>query len=279
MTSEASPGAGVRLVSVTDVRELRTVSALFAEVWGRTPEGVPMHSETLRSLVHAGGLVNAAHDERTGDLAGAAVLGRDVPGACYGYLAAVRPGRGDRGIGRALKQHQRAWALDRGMTVMTWTYDPLVARNGRFNLVRLGAVAGTYEPGFYGQMDDGLNGTDVGDRLVVRWELDSDRAVSAAAGATTLPAAAPDPATAGAGARTEEGPDGLTALVATATERWIRVPADVVELRRTDTSRAAAWRALTRTWFQDAFAAGLVADSVSRTGWYHLAARTSGGHA
>lgn len=265
----AAARAGVELTVVEGMEPLAAISELFAQVWGRSAEGVPMHSEAMRSMMHAGGLVNAAHDARTGELLGAAVLGRDVPGSCYGYLAAVRPGIGDRGIGRALKQHQRAWALEQDIDVMSWTFDPLVSRNARFNLSRLGATVAEYEPAFYGEMADDLNGTDVGDRLVARWDLRSARAL--AAGEGVLPEPSDDPvADAPAGARLEDGPDGETALVATAGERWVRVPADVVALRGTDPDQARAWRAATATWFVSAFADALVADGVSRTGWYHL---------
>jgi predicted GNAT superfamily acetyltransferase len=50
------------------------------------------------------------------------------------------------GIGYALKLAQRAACLDQGIDEVRWTFDPLVARNGRFNLVRLGAVATRIPP-------------------------------------------------------------------------------------------------------------------------------------
>lgn len=268
---DAGAAAGVRIDEVHDMELLREISWLFADVWGRTPEGVPMHSESLRAVGHAGGLVSAARSTGTGDLVGAAVLGRDVPGACYSYLTAARPGAGDRGIGRALKQHQRAWAVERGMKLMTWTYDPLVARNGRFNLSVLGALAEDYETAFYGQMSDALNGTDVGDRLVVRWHLTSRRAL--AAGQSQPPGPdGPDMVRAAAQDHlVEAGPDGDPAHVVAPGERWIRVPTDVVGLRQRDVEGARVWRVATAAWFQDAFTTGHVADQVSRTGWYHLA--------
>lgn len=262
----SAAGLGLRLESAEDMETLRRVSDLFGLVWGRTAEGVPMHSESLRSLAHAGGLVSTALDAATGEIVGAAVLGRDVPGACYSYLAAVRPDVTDRGIGLALKQHQRAWALAQDIDVMRWTFDPLVARNARFNLVKLGAVAGEYEPAFYGQMGDQLNGTDVGDRLVVTWELDSSRALRAADGLVDDPMVPTDPT------RTEAGPDGEPALLHTPTDRWLRVPGEVVALRSSDPGQARAWRRMTAAWFQEAFADGLRAESISRSGWYHLVA-------
>lgn len=269
---EAAARAGVQMVEVSDMDGLRAISQLFTQVWGRSPEGSPMHSEVMRSMVHAGGLVNAARDERDGSLVGAAVLGRDVGDDCYGYIAAARPGAADRGIGRALKQHQRAWALERGIATMRWTFDPLVARNARFNLTRLGAVVEEYDHAFYGEMADDLNGTDVGDRLVARWDLRSSRALAAGEGVLAEPAGDPG-AGLTPGSSTQDGPDGMPALVVETTQRWIRVPHDVVALRASDPAQARAWRTATATWFTDAFAQGLVALHVSRTGWYHLKER------
>ena len=55
------------------------------------------------------------------------------------------------------------------MPTITWTFDPLVARNGHFNLDKLGAVGAHYERSFYGTMGDVINGNDESDRLVAVW--------------------------------------------------------------------------------------------------------------
>lgn len=256
---------GLRLAALDDINALREVSALFARVWGRTEEGVPFPSEALRSLVHADGLVSAAYAQ-TGRLVGAAVLGRAAPGAAYGYVAAAAPDLADRGIGFALKQHQRTWALAHGVATISWTFDPLVARNARFNLTKLGAVVDHYEPEFYGRMSDLINGDDPADRVVARWELASCRAVAASEGRPADPGEPDLPALEVLAA----GPDGGPALVAGDDVRWCRVPPDMVALRRTDPTAAAAWREALGRWLPAAFAEAFVADGVSRTGWYHL---------
>jgi predicted GNAT superfamily acetyltransferase len=259
---------GLRLSAVEEMAELRPVVDLFAEVWGRNEDGVPMPAEMLRSLVHAGGLVSAAYDEATGELLGAAALGRGFPDECYGYIAAARPGHSDRGIGFALKQHQRTWALEEGVARMSWTFDPLVSRNARFNLTKLGARVHEYLPGFYGAMSDLQNGTDVGDRLVARWDLDSPRADLAARG-IPMGEVEPGPEAVPSGS----APDGRPGHLAAPGHRWIRVPADIVSLRATDPDQAARWRESTRTLFQEDLAHRWVADAVSRDGWYHLTQR------
>ncbi|MDI6911089.1 GNAT family N-acetyltransferase [Nocardioides sp.] len=262
--SAAAARAGVTVTGLESIADLRDASALLEAVWGRTPEGVPLPREMMRSLVHAGGLVSAAYG--TDRLLGVAVLGRSVGAACYSYLAATLPSSADRGTGFALKQHQRAWALGEGLTTMRWTFDPLVSRNARFNLSKLGARACIYEPAFYGRMSDALNGDDVADRLVAEWQLDSARAVSASEG-TAVPAEAPAEADLTA---VECGPDGGPAWQLSTREAWCRVPTDVVSLRRTDPGLASAWREAVGAWLRPAFADGFVATSAGRTGWYHL---------
>ena len=82
-------------------------------------------------------------------------------------------------MGFALKLHQRAWCLDRGITLMEWTYDPLVARNAYFNLSKLGATVAEYLPDFYGVMGDGINRFDESDRILVHWPLEDAVVVDA----------------------------------------------------------------------------------------------------
>lgn len=247
---------------------LREVAELFAQVWGRNEEGVPLSSELLRSMGHAGGLVSVAYDDLDGGNGagpvGAAVLGRAEPGSCYSFIAAAAPGAADRGIGFALKQHQRAWALDEAITSMRWTFDPLVARNARFNLTKLAARVTTYEPAFYGRMNDELNGDDAADRMVARWQLDSAEAVAAAGGASQEPVEPADDQF------INDGPDGAAALGQARGVRWVRLPRDIVALRRTDPVQASSWRSWTAAVLTASFAEGYAAVGVSRTGWMRL---------
>ena len=64
---------------------------------------------------------------------------------------------------------------------MRWTYDPLIRRNARLNLVRLGAEVIAFLPDFYCELDDAITGADHSDRFEVRWRLDSRRTMRALA--------------------------------------------------------------------------------------------------
>lgn len=269
----AQRGASVTVGAVADPARLLAVSQLFEQVWGRNDEGVPVSSEMMRSIVHAGGLVSVAvpagavADDLDAAVLGAAVAGRSVPGLCYGYIAAVAPGRADGGIGYALKQHQREWALGCGLHTMEWTFDPLQARNARFNLTKLGATVSEYEVAFYGEMHDAQNAGEVGDRLVATWALDQPH------GAGQEPPEPPEPpsgAGKGAGAAVGNGPDGRAAVWQLGPDRWIRVPNNINEIRLSDPGAARRWREFARDQFVDAFGAGWVARGVTRGSCYHL---------
>lgn len=100
----------------------------------------------------------------------------------HSHMNAVDPAARGRGIGLALKLRQRAICLEHGVAEVRWTYDPLIRRNARMNLVRLGAEVTAFHPDFYGRLDDAISGTDHSDRFEVRWHLDSPRTMRALAG-------------------------------------------------------------------------------------------------
>src|SRR6478752_4811786 len=141
-----------------------------------------MSLELLRAFTKAGNYVGGAFD---GDrLVGACVGFFHAPteDALHSHIAGVLPGLGGRHVGFALKLHQRAWAMLRGVGEIAWTFDPLVSRNAYFNLVKLAARPTEYLPNFYGAMLDSINGDDDSDRLLVRWELRAPAVVAACAG-------------------------------------------------------------------------------------------------
>ena len=263
--SAAARRSGVTVRELVDMEDLREMSALLESVWGRSAEGVPVHSEMLRSLVHAGGCVTGAYDA-IGRLVGGAALTIAAPaGSTYSLIAAASPNSGDKGIGQAVKLRQRAWALERDYTSMVWTFDPLVSRNARFNLVKLGASVTAYEVAFYGRMSDEINGDDEADRLVATWQLDARRAIAASEGTgqeVVAPGEDAEPLA--------DGPDGKPMLRRDGSGLWCRVPWDVVALRRSDPGRASRWRVAVREVFTRAIAEGGTATHMTRDGWYLL---------
>ncbi|WP_104090365.1 hypothetical protein [Arthrobacter sp. GMC3] len=261
----AAASANVRIVDEHQRERLQDIEGLLVAIWGMSPHGAPIPFDLLRSISHAGCNVSAAYTPE-GVLCGAAVAIVAPEGLTYSLIAGVLPGIADKGVGFALKQHQRAWSLARGIETMTWTFDPLVSRNARFNLSKLGAATSTYERNFYGLMEDEINANDESDRLVVIWPLSSERSLRCSEGLV-------DEVNLPQGALLnviEYGPDAQPALVRSDGNLWCRAPHDILALRESDPQEAAMWRSQLREILESAFASGYIASGVTRTGWYKL---------
>ena len=217
----AEPGPVIR--SLTTIGEMQEASALLQNVWGGDRDTMP--APLMRALAHSGNYVVGLFE---GDrMVGASVAFFEAPArrAMHSHITGVHPDLQGHGIGRALKQHQREWALAQDVGHISWTFDPLVARNAHFNLRVLGARVTEYLPNQYGAMDDGINSGDESDRVMVSWALAAPPA--------------PDPPA-----------EGVAATVA--------VPHDIETLRREAPADAAAWRTRVREAFLGHLAGGLL---------------------
>ncbi|MDQ3397736.1 MAG: GNAT family N-acetyltransferase [Deinococcota bacterium] len=153
------------------VEEMKACERLEEEVWGLAERDLVPASQLVASA-HAGGLVAAAFDgERMAGFVYGFPSHTGIGVGHHSHMLAVLPGYRGRGTGRALKMFQRDWCLARGVYEMTWTFDPLQAKNARFNLEHLGAYAGEYRVNAYGVMNDALNRGLPSDRLLARWDL------------------------------------------------------------------------------------------------------------
>ena len=250
---------------------MRTVSGADADraldlaesVWGTRPVDAHM----LRALELAGSYVSVA--EVDGDLVGMClgIVGmQDGHAHLHSHLAAVGPTQRRAGVGLALKRHQREWCLEQGIDRVSWTFDPLLHGNARFNLQRLGARVDRYLVELYGTMHDDINRGDPSDRLLAVWDLRSPRTVAALDGPLPVPSTdGAEVAVADVGGRPEVRRTGAcTRLVAT--------PADGLALRRDDAELAGAWRLAVRDAMQAAFADGLRPVAVTSDGSHLLAA-------
>jgi chorismate synthase len=162
----------------------------------------PVHN--FCASVETGGIVLGAYAGRV--LAGYAY---SFPAVIRGRLAqhshhlAVRAEYQGFGLGKRLKWDQRREALSRGFRLITWTYDPLQARNANLNLHVLGAAGRTFIENLYGRtpaltLEEGV----ATDRLLLEWPITTARVERRAAGAPAVvdPAAWPK-----AVARKEDG--------------------------------------------------------------------------
>ena len=216
----------------------------------------------LQVTQKVGGITAGAFD-KTGDLVGF-VFG--VTGVERGELVhwsdmlAVRSSLRNRGIGRRLKEFQRDAVAKLGVTVIYWTYEPLVARNAHLNFNVFGTRAVQYVRDMYGHFTGSELHRGIGtDRLVVAWPVDAarqeeHRRASATAREAIESAAAPIIAD------IEQPSRPLAEIVGAKPRLRIAVPADIEPMLVRDGARALAWRESTRDAFEACWAAGYHVD-------------------
>jgi predicted GNAT superfamily acetyltransferase len=229
----SEPDLEIRTLDGAD--EMATMVTVFQQVWGSVTPIVGV--ELLRAIAHAGGYVAGAFD--SGHIVGASfgfLARHDGAEALHSHVTGILPGVQHSGVGRAMKNHQRSWAAERGIAWITWTFDPLVRRNAWFNIEVLQAQVSEYLVNFYGLMTDSINAHDESDRLMVAWPTDP-----------TV---------------------GRPAPPAESRQIEVATPDDIVVLRRTDPSGADEWRHRVRHELAPLIAAGGVVTGFTRDGSY-----------
>ena len=268
----AAQAGGVRVRELHELAELEQLCLIYQGIWRADPAVGPMvTTEWLRALAHAGNFVSGAYAGETlvGGCIGffAAPVGR----ALHSHVAGVAADMRGRNVGFALKLHQRAWALRRGITDITWTFDPLVRRNAYFNLAKLGALPVAYLTNFYGSMSDQINAGEESDRILIGWRLEADSVVRACAGQpheTDVAALLAGGAVVGL----DMDDTGRPVLGSAAADVvLVAVPPDVERLRLEDRKVAQAWRLALREVLGGLLDKGAAVTGFAREGWYVVA--------
>lgn len=165
------------------------------------------------------------------------------------HMAAVLPGYQHQQIGYQLKLAQRKQVLAQGIKHVTWTFDPLIARNAYFNLHKLGATCHTYLRHTYDTETQKQEALLASDRFQVDWWLDSPQVERRLHQQTASPRLVQ------ANVLNPQGPQGPTAALSEA-QHLIRIPLDIEAIKQTDLALAQAWQEQVRHLFETAFAAG-----------------------
>lgn len=215
--------------------DMALIGTVLQQVWGSTTPIVTV--ELLMAISHSGGYVAGAFESSHAVGASFGFLAdHEGERALHSHITGILPGVQRSGVGRLMKNHQRAWAAGRQIPWIISTFDPLVRRNAWFNIEVLGAHVTEYLPNFYGTMSDSINAQDESDRLVVAWPTSEDaRRVTPPAGAPTVEVATPE---------------------------------DIVVLRRTDPVAATEWRQRLRYHLTPLLDAGGVIIAFTRDGSY-----------
>ncbi len=214
---------GIEIRALDSIESIFEASRVLAQVWGGDDSGMPPN--LLRALAYSGNYVVGLYDGARMIGASAAFFAAPAERSMHSHITGVLPEYQARGLGRILKQHQRDWAFGRDVGHITWTFDPLVARNAHFNLIVLGTHVVDYLVDHYGPMADGVNRGDETDRLFVSWAL--------------------------AGPRHGNPPD--DEIVAS-----VAIPRDIETMRAAQPAEAEAWRRRVREQFTELYGRGLV---------------------
>lgn len=129
---------------------------------------------TIGAFDQAGRLVGFVHTML-------ALMGRHV--VYHSHLAAVIEGLRHKDIGYRMKLKQREFAIDAGISLIMWTFDPLQSRNAHLNINKLGAIIRRYEANYYGEGLSSVFGADVpSDRVFAEWWVRSPHVTAALGG-------------------------------------------------------------------------------------------------
>ncbi len=241
----------VRIRTLKRIDDMVPIEELQTVIWGYDK---PYPARLLLVVAETGGQVQAAFSEERMIGFSFMIYGRDRHDGhpyLHSQLVGVLPEMRDQNVGFVLKLGQRRWAMELGIDKVEWTFDPLQARNGYFNVRKLGAVIRRYRPDYYGVLDSLFTQGLPTDRWFAEWFVNSPRAEARLTGwgsfVTLDDVLQPSFACA---TRVERSPDGLPRLVdfrlALEAERIaFEVPTDFTAVMA-DSALANDWRMKTR---------------------------------
>ena len=211
---------------LVSVEEQNLGRAVFDHTWAMDA-GTEITPNLLQAMVHSGAYLSGAFIGN--ECVGAAFAFPATTGRLHlhSHMTAVISEYRDKGIGYLLKIDQWYWAKKNEYKEITWTFDPLVKRNAKLNLLKLGADISAYYPNFYGDMPDALNAGDVSDRLLASWKVK---------GSAPIPREA--------------------IITAEPNDILIEIPEDIVAIRERDLAENLRWRHEVRDQFTNTLAKG-----------------------
>ena len=218
--------------SQIQVRKLETLTDqtlgrdIFDKTWAMD-SGTEITPNLLQAMVHSGAYLSGAFIDKKCVGAAFAFPATTKGLHLHSHMTAVLDKYRDQGIGYALKIDQWHWAKKNNYAEITWTFDPLVARNAKLNLIKLGVDISAYYPNFYGDMPDALNAGDESDRVMASWKVVGEQPL--AKSIITNPSGS---------------------------DRLIKIPEDIVAIRSEDISENLKWRHKVRDEFMQAFKKG-----------------------
>ena len=213
----------IQVRKLDNLQDQDSARKIFDITWS-LDAGTEITPNLLQAMVHSGSYLSGAFVDNK--IVGTAFAFPATNGGLHlhSHMTAVLPEYRDKGVGYALKIDQWNWAKRKNYSQLSWTFDPLVRRNAKLNIAKLGVDISAYHPNFYGDMPDALNAGDESDRLMVSWRTDID--APKARELITKP---------------ETG------------DILIEIPEDIVAIRSKNQSESMKWRRQVREQFLAAF--------------------------
>jgi predicted GNAT superfamily acetyltransferase len=246
----------MQIRALTTIEDCRRVTELEKIVWGYTDAEDAVPAAMLVIAVKRGGILLGAFDA-AGTMQGVVysmAARKDGRSTQWSHLLGVVEAARNRGVGLALKLAQRAHALEMGIELVEWTFDPLQAANAHFNFAKLGVVVEEYEANLYGDSSSPLHGGTPTDRFIAQWRLPAPHVERRIAGGgaglirdSGVAAAIVVNPSRPAGGWLEPGDGDLTS---DARRILVEIPADFSTMQAERPSLARAWRMATRPIFQ-----------------------------
>ena len=247
---------------LTTLEECRHVAALEKTVWGYTDAEDVVPPPVLIVSIKRGGILLGAFDDggRMRGFVYSMPAIKDGRPTQWSHMLGVAPEVRAAGLGARLKLAQRQAALDMGLDLIEWTYDPLQAANAHLNFTKLGIVVEEYEENIYGESSSPLHGGTPTDRFVAEWRISAphvERRIAAIGGPVIR-----DRSIVGAPVVNPSRPwepwlqPGPADLSIAERRLLVEIPVGFSEMLERDPRLAHDWRMSTREIFQHYFARG-----------------------
>ena len=156
----------------------------------------------------------------------------------HSHLAAVLEDLRHKDIGFRMKLAQRQHAINAGVPLIMWTFDPLQSRNAHLNINKLGAVIRRYENNYYSEGLSSVFDTGVpSDRVFAEWWVSSPHVQSVLAG-------------------NKPSVEGQV--------KTVLIPEDINKVRSSSVDEHRKWRLRVREEFKNALGNGLIVRGFER---------------
>ena len=244
----------IAIRQIDSIFEMHEVEELQRIVW-QVPDLEVVPNSQLIAAVKAGGVLLGAFDgdKMVGFAYGFVSLERGQM-AHHSHMLAVLPEYRNYKLGEKLKRAQAEFVLGQGITLMSWTFDPLQSLNAYFNFNKLGVVSNTYFVDFYGDEAPSFLHQNSTDRLWVFWHLNDERSKDEIELETVQRLVR---------LNDNETPETFD-LNETQEYLAIEIPTDINRLLEENLEKAVQWRHATRKAFDDAFQKDYVAENFYR---------------